>query len=117
MKTCVFLTAVLLACGAVFGLTEIKMQNNAFVPQNIVVAKGEMIQWNNLDQVVHTSTSDTQIWDSGDIQPNKFYKRKFNKTGYFPYHCKYHAAMKGSIRVTETPVEPNSLGRVKALFR
>lgn len=118
MKKWVFLTAALLACGAAtFGLTEIKMQNNAFVPQNIVVSKGEMIQWTNLDQVVHTSTSDTQIWDSGDIQPNRFYKRKFNKTGYFPYHCKYHTTMKGSIRVTDTPVEPNSLGRVKALFR
>lgn len=117
MKRWVFLTGALLACGAAaLALTEIKIQNNGFVPQNVVVPKGEMVQWTNVDSVVHTSTSDTQVWDSGDINPNESYKRKFNKAGYFPYHCKYHTAMKGSVRVTETAVAPTSFGRVKALF-
>jgi plastocyanin len=118
MKRCVFLTAALVACGvAALALTEIKIQNFAFVPQNVAVSKGEMVQWTNLDAAVHTSTSDTFVWDSGDIKQNEFYKRKFNKTGFFPYHCKYHTTMKGTVRVTDTPVEPNSLGRVKAVFR
>lgn len=118
MKRWVFLTAALLACGvAALALTEIKIQNFAFVPQNVVVQKGEMIQWTNLDAVVHTSTSNTLVWDSGDIKPNEFYKRKFNKTGFFPYYCKYHTQMKGTVRVTETAVAPTSFGRVRALFR
>jgi plastocyanin len=118
MKRWVFLTAALLACGvAAVAETEIKIQNSAFVPQNVVVAKGEMIKWTNLDALVHTSTSDTLVWDSGDIKQNEFYKRKFNKTGFFPYHCKYHTTMKGTVRVTETAVAPTSFGRVRALFR
>jgi plastocyanin len=118
MKKWVFLMAALLACavGAV-ALTEIKIQNYAFVPQNAIVPKGEMVQWTNLDAVVHTSTSTTGVWDSGDIRPQEFYKRKFNKTGTFPYYCKYHTYMKGTVRVTETAVAPASFGRVKALFR
>lgn len=118
MKRWVFVTGALMALGvAALALTEIKIQNNAFVPQYATVQKGDMVQWTNLDSVVHTSTSDTGIWDSGDIEPNKFYKRKFNKTGTFPYHCKYHSRMKGTVRVTETAVAPTSFGRVRALFR
>ena len=118
MKRWVFLTAALLVCGAAaLALTEIKIQNFAFVPQNVVVPKGEMVQWTNLDSVVHTSTSDTLVWDSGDISPNESYKRKFNKIGSFPYYCKYHTTMRGSVRVTETAVAPTSFGRVRALFR
>lgn len=118
MKKRVFITTALLACGvAALALTEIKIQDFAFVPQHIVVQKGEMIKWTNLDSVVHTSTSNTLVWDSGDINQNEFYKRKFNKTGFFPYYCKYHTTMTGTVRVTETAVTPTSFGRVKALFR
>ncbi|HUV86043.1 MAG TPA: cupredoxin domain-containing protein [bacterium] len=118
MKRWGFIIAALVACGTgALALTEIKIQNFAFVPQNVVVPKGEMVQWTNLDSAVHTSTSDTLVWDSGDIQLNESYKRKFNKTGFFPYHCKYHTLMKGTVRVTETAVAPTSFGRVRALFR
>ncbi len=118
MKKWGLLTGALLACaGAAIALTEIKIQNNAFVPQYAVVVKGEMVQWTNLDVAVHTSTSDTGIWDSGDLRQNQSFKRKFNQTGTFPYHCKYHPTMKGTVRVTETAVAPTSFGRVRALFR
>lgn len=117
MKRWAFLTAAALAfAAAAWAETEIKIEDFKFVPKDVVVQKGEMIKWTNLGAVVHTSTSDTQVWDSGDIEPNKFYKRKFNKTGFFPYHCKYHTQMKGTVRVTETAVAPTSFGRVRALF-
>jgi plastocyanin len=113
----VLITAAALAvAAAAWAEKEIRIEDNKFVPKDVVVPKGEMIKWTNYGAVVHTSTSDTQIWDSGDIRPNQFFKRKFNQTGTFPYHCRYHALMKGSIRVTETPVTPESFGRVKALF-
>jgi plastocyanin len=118
MKKLVFLTAAALACtAAAFALTEIKIQGFKFVPAYVLIPKGETVQWTNLDSVIHTATSNTGVWDSGDIKPNGSYKRKFNKAGTYLYHCKYHAEMPGTIRVTETPVEPTSYGRVKALFR
>ena len=118
MKRWAFLVAATLAFAtAAWAETEIKIEDFKFVPKDVVVQKGEMIKWTNLGAVVHTSTSDTEVWDSGDIQPDKFYKRKFNETGFFPYHCEYHTTMKGTIRVTDTAVEPASYGRVKALFR
>ena len=107
----------LFVAAAAWGATEVKIQDFAFVPANVIINKGEDVKWTNVDLVVHTSTSDTGKWDSGDITHGNSFQFRFNKTGSFSYHCTYHPAMKGTVRVTDTPVEPNSLGRVKALFR
>jgi plastocyanin len=102
---------------AAWGATEVQIKNLAFVPATVVIDKGEDVKWTNLDLVVHTSTSDTGKWDSGDITHGNSFEFRFTTAGTYKYHCTYHPAMKGTVRVTDTPVEPNSLGRVKALFR
>lgn len=109
--------SLVLAAGPSLAATEVQIRDFAFVPANVVIMRGENVKWTNLDQVVHTSTSDTQVWDSGDLTHGKSFEFRFNSTGTFTYHCAYHVAMKGTVRVTETPVEPTSYGRVKALFR
>ncbi len=110
---------ICLALGAVAAsaATEIQIKDFSFAPATVVIEKGENVKWTNLDQVVHTSTSDMGIWNSGDLTHGKSFEFRFGTAGTFKYHCAYHVAMKGTVRVTETPVEPNSLGRVKALFR
>jgi plastocyanin len=107
----------LVVAAASWGATEVDIKDFAFVPATVVINKGEDVKWTNLDLVVHTSTSDTGKWDSGDITHGNSFQFKFTTTGTFDYHCTYHTAMKGTVRVTETPVEPNSLGRIKTLFR
>jgi plastocyanin len=109
--------ALALSAGASVAVTEIEIRDLAFVPANAVIMRGENVKWTNLDQVIHTSTSDTAKWDSGDLTHGKSFEFRFDTTGTFKYHCSYHVTMKGTIRVTETPVEPVSFGRVKALFR
>ncbi|MGD8719299.1 MAG: plastocyanin/azurin family copper-binding protein [Candidatus Zixiibacteriota bacterium] len=111
------ISAAALIAGAAFAAMEVRIENFAFNPAVVVVEKGEDVRWVNLDQVLHTSTSDTGKWDSGDLAHGEDYERKFNQTGVFTYHCTYHPAMTGTVRVTGTPVEPSSYGRVKALFR
>jgi len=107
----------LFVAAATGGVTEVDIKDFAFVPATVVINKGEDVKWTNLDLVVHTSTSDAGKWGSGDILHGNSFEFRFTTTGTFHYHCTYHTAMKGTVRVTETPVEPNSLGRVKALFR
>jgi plastocyanin len=106
-----------LGAAAASAATEIQIRDFAFVPATVVVEKGENVKWTNLDQVVHTSTSDTGKWNSSDLTHGKSFEFRFGVPGTFKYYCFYHTAMQGTVRVTETPVEPNSLGRVKALFR
>jgi plastocyanin len=97
--------------------TEVQIRDFEFVPANVVIMKGENVKWTNVGQVLHTSTSDTGKWDSGDLSHGRSFEFRFNDTGTFAYHCTYHVAMKGTVRVTETAVAPTSFGRVKALYR
>ena len=110
------LICLALGAAAASAATVVEIRDFAFVPATVVIEKGEDVKWTNMDQGVHTSTSDTGKWDSGDVTHGNSFRFRFATTGTFDYHCTYHAAMKGTVRVTETPVEPNSLGRVKALF-
>lgn len=98
-------------------VTEVQIRDFEFVPATVVIMKGENVKWTNVGQVLHTSTSDTSKWDSGDLSHGQTFEYRFNDTGSFAYHCNYHIGMKGTVRVTEAAVEPTSFGRVKALFR
>ena len=114
------LVAILVCLGAVAAapaVTEVQIRDFEFVPATVVIMKGENVKWTNAGQVLHTSTSDTGKWDSGDLSHGQNFEFKFDDTGTFAYHCTYHIAMKGTVRVTDTAVAPASFGRVKALFR
>jgi plastocyanin len=112
------LILVCLACvAAAPAATEVQIRDFEFVPATVVIIKGENVKWTNAGQVLHTSTSDTGKWDSGDLSHGQSFEFMFNDTGTFAYRCTYHVAMKGMVRVTETAVEPTSFGRVKALYR
>lgn len=114
------LAAILVCLGlaaAASAVTEVQIHDFEFVPATVVIMKGENVKWTNVGQVLHTTTSDTGKWDSGELSHGQTFEFTFNNTGSFAYHCNIHIAMKGSVRVTEAAVEPTSFGRVKALYR
>lgn len=80
---------------------SITMADYYFSPAVDTVAAGTTVTWTNTTNVTHTSTSDSGVWDSGDVTAGKTYSRTFSTAGTYPYHCKYHVAlgMKGSIVV------------------
>src|SRR5215471_8383362 len=43
--------------------------NQAYSPDQITVAVGASVTWTNTDTIAHTSTSDTNGWNSGNIVP------------------------------------------------
>jgi len=80
--------------GGVPPANTIWMQNLAFNPSSITIAKGTTLTWQNKDGFVHTSTSDQAgVWDSGDIQAGASKAVTFSTAGTFHYHCKYHSSM------------------------
>jgi len=81
------------------GNTVIEIGNIQFTPKNVTVKKGTVITWVNLDNIVHTSTSDKGVWDSGDIVGQKSWSRMFDEVGIYEYHCKPHPFQTGSIIV------------------
>ena len=72
---------------------------NAYSPNPIAVAAGATVTWTNNDNVTHTSTSDTNVWNSGSIAPQGSFSRMFPSAGTFSYHCSIHPGMVATVTV------------------
>ena len=78
----------------------VNIVNMSFSPSNLTVVAGTTVTWTNSDAMDHTVTSDTGLFDSGDISDHKTYSRMFSTAGTFSYHCTIHPGMLGKITVT-----------------
>src|SRR5215213_6617788 len=78
--------------------TTVEIRNNAFNPAELHVAPGSTVTFVNNDNVPHTATSDTKLFDL-EILPGVSYPVVLEGEGTVPYHCELHPDMKGSIVV------------------
>ena len=81
------------------GGNSVSIANFAFSPTSITIKVGATITWTNNDSVAHTVTSDSGVFDSGNLAAGKSYTYTFSKAGTFPYHCAVHPSMKASVIV------------------
>ncbi len=79
----------------------VSMTGMVFSPATITVPVGTTVTWKNNDGIAHTSTSDTGVWDTGNMAAGASTTTTFNTAGTFPYRCTYHATMgmKGTVIV------------------
>lgn len=75
------------------------LANKAYSPDNVSVAVGATVTWMNSDSIAHTSTSDTNGWNSGVVAPGGQFSFTFQTAGTFPYHCAIHPGMVGTVVV------------------
>jgi len=76
------------------------MMNIAFNPGTLTISKGATVTWQNNDGITHTSTSDTGVWDTGNIAGGTSKAVTFSNAGTFKYHCAIHGpSMSGTIVV------------------
>ncbi len=79
--------------------SAITIKNFAFNPQSVTIKPGTTVTWTNEDSAPHTVTSDSGIFDSGQLPNGGSFSYTFNQNGRFDYHCSIHPYMKGSIIV------------------
>lgn len=79
------------------------MTGSTFSPSSLTIKKGTTITWKNNDAAIHTSTSDTGVWDTGDMSNGASKTTTFNTAGTFNYHCIYHQAMGMTGTITVQP--------------
>ena len=85
---------------AVEGVTQVRLQDFAFSPANIVVDVGATVTWTNYDGVAHTVTSDEgEELKSPLFGQNGTFSYTFDKPGVYFYHCEPHSNMKGLVTV------------------
>jgi len=76
-----------------------------YVPDPVSVHVGGTVKWlfDDGQNNPHTATADDGTFDSAaKVTGNKgdTYSFTFTKAGSFPYHCNYHANMKGTVTVS-----------------
>lgn len=80
---------------------------HCFEPEEITIKEGQIIEWKNYDDAMHTVTSGspqdgpTGLFDSGLAEPDATYAIKFEVAGNYPYFCMIHPWQEGSIIVTK----------------
>jgi amicyanin len=84
----------------VAGATQVRIENIAFSPANIVIDVGTTVTWTNYDSLGHTVTSD----GGGELASpllgkNKTFSHTFDQPGTYAYHCTPHPNMKGLVTV------------------
>jgi plastocyanin len=82
------------------GMTDVSIVDFAFEPMAIFVDLGETVQWTNTGNAPHTVDSDTEVFESGVIDPGETFSYTFGMPGIFPYHCDIHPHMRGMVIVT-----------------
>jgi plastocyanin len=70
-----------------------------FEPQVLEARVGDTIVWINRDPFPHTATAEDKQFDSGEIAPGRTWKFTVRRAGVFPYVCKLHPNMRGTLRV------------------
>lgn len=115
MKKIVFCFALVILSGIVFiyscsksnnapkpatGATvSVSIKNMAFSPDTLRIKTGTTVTWMNNDGMTHTVTSNTSLFDSGNLAAGLSFQYTFNAAGTFTYYCVIHAGMRGVVVV------------------
>ena len=85
--------------GGTQAANEVFISGSSFSPATLTVAVNTTVVWTNKDGYAHTVTSNTALFDSGNMDGNATYSFQFTTKGSYKYHCAYHSAMIGTIIV------------------
>ncbi len=84
----------------------VEITDFTFAPAELTVVAGDTVTWTNLDPVVHTATSTTGAFDSGDLAQGASYSVTFTTPGTYDYLCTPHPQMTGRIIVVAAAAPP-----------
>ncbi|HWZ15181.1 MAG TPA: cupredoxin family copper-binding protein [Mucilaginibacter sp.] len=78
---------------------SVSIKNMAFSPDTLRIKTGTTVTWMNNDGMTHTVTSNTALFDSGNLAAGLSFQYTFNAAGTFTYYCVIHAGMRGVVVV------------------
>lgn len=82
----------------------VAMRDFSFVPQEVRVPRGTRVTWVNCENENidgHTTTSDTEVWQSPFMTSGASFSYVFDESGRFPYHCIPHASFMRGVIIVE----------------
>jgi len=81
---------------------KVEIVDFAYEPDRVTIEEGGKVTWINRDAEPHTATADDDSFDTGRLGEGKLKSESFKKAGEYPYFCKIHPAMRGTVEVVES---------------
>jgi 3',5'-cyclic-AMP phosphodiesterase len=78
---------------------EVKIDNFAFTPGTITIKPGTQVTWINRDDIPHTVDSTQGKFKSAALDTDQRFEFRFAEPGEYPYYCRMHPKMTGTIIV------------------
>jgi len=78
---------------------EVRIDNFAFTPGTTTVKPGTQVTWTNRDDIPHTVDSAQGKFKSAALDTDQTFQFRFTEPGEYPYYCRIHPKMTGSIVV------------------
>ena len=78
---------------------KVKIDNFSFSPKSITVKAGTLVTWTNHDDIPHNVVSVEKKFASPVLDTDQSFSFKFQEPGSYPYFCKIHPVMTGTIVV------------------
>jgi plastocyanin len=83
------------------GVSDVAIENFAYVPPTISVPAGTPVTWTNGDDVPHTVTADDgESFESPILNEGGTFELTAPEPGTYDYHCEVHPFMTGTLTVT-----------------
>jgi plastocyanin len=82
------------------GTVEVTIAGRAFGPGKVTAAVGDVIVWTNKDSVPHTATLDDDSCTTSSLGEDASGALTFSAPGTYPYHCRIHPDMTGTIEIS-----------------
>jgi plastocyanin len=71
----------------------------AWDPKTLQVARGDTVEWKNVDVVPHNVRQEKRVFWSKELAPGSSFRWKATKRGTWPYKCTLHPEMTGTLEV------------------
>lgn len=78
---------------------QVTIEGFAFSPGSVTATVGDVVTFTNKDAASHTATLDDGSCDTGGIAADATGALTFSAAGTYPFHCKIHPDMTGTIEV------------------
>ena len=92
-------TSVANSCGSSGANANVNtVSSNNFSPASTTITHGQKVCWQNSSAVTHTVTDNGGAFDT-NLPVGNIFVRVYPTAGTFPYHCKIHAGMTGTVVV------------------
>jgi plastocyanin/mono/diheme cytochrome c family protein len=78
---------------------EVSLTRFSFVPAALTVSQGDTVVFTNRDFVAHTATAKDGTFDTGKLDAGQSKRIVADRKGTFPYFCRFHPRMTGTLTV------------------